>query len=53
MRIWISARLLRDPAMWCGLTVVLQRQSDSSVQNRSVSGKAPLADEETRLACPR
>jgi FkbM family methyltransferase len=41
------------PVARCGLTIVLQRQTDSSVQNRSASGIAPFVDEESKPTCVR
>jgi hypothetical protein len=40
------------PVARCGLTVVLQRQDDSSVQNRSAGSAATLVDE-AKPACAR
>jgi hypothetical protein len=41
------------PVARCGLTVVLQRQADLSVQNRSANRTAPSVDEQTKPACAR
>ena len=41
------------PVARCGLTVVLQRQADSRVQNRSTSSSAPSLRKEAKPACAR
>jgi FkbM family methyltransferase len=41
------------PVARCGLTIVLQRPADSSVQNRSASSTAPFVDEEAKPVCTR
>jgi FkbM family methyltransferase len=41
------------PVARCGLTVVLQRRTDSSLESRSAGSDAPLLDDEARTACPR
>jgi FkbM family methyltransferase len=41
------------PVARCGLTIVLQRRADSSVQNRSANSTAPFVDEAAKPACAR